>query len=68
MIKQKFFKILDHEYSSESLCDLARDVYEMLDFPIDPEYKLIKNVKDPDFLSGTYKVSIVYIPGEDDEI
>jgi len=59
--------LLDKEYSNESLYDLDRDVSECFDiFPQDIEYKKIRN-KD-DFLGGIYKVSIIYIPGEGDEI
>jgi hypothetical protein len=66
-MKQQY-TLLDKEYSAESLCDIDRDVYEIHQFPVDPEYKLIKNPVEPDFISGTYKVTIVYVPGEDDVI
>lgn len=62
------YTLLDKEYSQESLYDLDRDISEIHQFPVDPEYNSIKNPVDPDFISGTYKVTVVYIPGEDDVI
>lgn len=61
------YVLLEQEYSSESLVDLERDVSEIHDFPKDKEYKKLVPDKHG-FLAGTYRVSIVFIPDESDQV
>lgn len=63
-IFKKQYILLEKEYDPESCYDLGRDVDEALDWnPLDEEYKKF----DKNFMSGTYYVKILYVPGEYDK-
>ena len=59
----KHITLLSKSYCCEELCDLERDVSEMLTFPHDTEY--LKVLPDEHgFTEGNYRVEIVYIEEE----
>lgn len=49
-------KIFEQRYSSDSLCDVERDIQECFDFTFNPS---MENV-DPD--KGTFIVTVVWVP------
>lgn len=60
------YVLMERDYSSEELSDLERDVNEMHSFPKDKEY-LNLSPDEHGFMNGVYRVSIVFIPDEQDQ-
>lgn len=55
--------LFEKDYDGESIVDLGRDISECFDERFNPVAASIPEMEDsPGFYSGTFKVSVVWVP------